>query len=255
MDWLLIFVLRNGFWIVLICALALGWQLLKVMGSGRQRRMSSFGLERSQLARQRNGAIRSIIGLIMVIVGVTWATLNLEMPTTAFAPSSRFSASTNLTDDDTEVTPARLISTRSVLPTGTPLIAPTATLQDAGAIPVAGATPTPAVLDVRPLIEGCDDNAVINEPPSGETVSGGVSVFGRATAEDFGRYSLEIRGAQTGNEWDFLTDDWFEPVDNGFLGTGELFNWLPGIYQIRLTIFDVAGGEVSRCLIQIGVES
>lgn len=250
MDLLLTFVLRNAFWIVLICLLAVGWQMLRFLGSGRQRRTSSFGLERAQLARERNGAIRSIIGLTAIIVGVTWMYLNVDVPTLQRANGSIVDG-VESDEGGLEVEPARLIATRASLPTATPLIAPTATL---GGGEAGGGGSEPAVLQVTPVIEGCDDNAVINQPASGSTVSGGVSIFGRATADDFSKYILEIRGAQTQDEWRLLIEE-TEAVDNGFLGTGELFNWLDGVYQIRLTIFDSGGGAISECLIQIGVES
>jgi hypothetical protein len=141
--------------------------------------------------------------------------------------------------------------------TPTPPLAPTVTLASEGP-PIsppgeedgtAEATPVPPTSGVcSPLIN-------ISEPSNGDTVTGGVSIFGSAISADFAFYRLEINGPETGNQWaSLLEDNGAEPVDNAFLGSANMGQWSRGIYTIRVVVVDNTNTEVGECAVQISLD-
>ncbi len=239
----------------------------------RQRdiRTAYYYLERDKAARARDGALWMMV-LAMLIAGlVLFVNMRIApaLPASAFerptpTPKPTFDLSSGAAEPARVITddPEALVLINPDLPlvpfpTATAVIAPTATLRNpssANQVLRPQAQPTRPTLDVEPIYDGCDENINIEQPPSGETVAEGVSLFGRAVADNFDYYIIQVRGPETSNLWVDLIDGTVNSaVENGFLGSGRFAEWRTGIYQIELSIIDQEGNAAGSCRIQIGI--
>ncbi len=253
----LAFIVLNDVWILFLCILAIVWYLAQFLRSQRQLSQSMFYMERDRAAGDRGTAIVYLFLFIGIAGGVIFVNTNLreDIPAVYLEPPTPTPdmIATRLATPETvqQVTPI------AQFPTATPLVAPTATLRDPSTADIAPVqvSPTPSpLLEVEPLTEGCTGGIYVTEPQAGDTVVGGVSLFGTADTADFNYYKLEIIGPHTFDQWQFLSGAISaEPVNNAYLGGGDLSTWETGIYQLRLTVVDSANSEVGSCLIQVGV--
>lgn len=141
-----------------------------------------------------------------------------------------------------------------VVPTSTPLAPTTTTVVPTGT-PVA-ATSTPVVPTATPAPptatpSGLPPVAEITGPTEGLKVTSRVDVVGTANSSTFASWVLEYR-AQGDPTWtSFATGT--TPVVNGPLAAFDPSLLLNGIYEIRLTAFDVSG-RGTRSLVTVVVE-
>lgn len=162
-------------------------------------------------------------------------------------------------------------NTQQPTPTQTPVPAPTAT-----ATATATATPTeeppeeapppqqePAPPAIVPVT--CSDSRLaIFSPGINQTVSGVVSITGRATHERFDFYKLEVApGADASQSF-----TWFDgsdrsgdggakggPVESGTLGHFNSAGVANGAYTIRLTVVDTSSNYPTPCQVSINVQN
>lgn len=115
------------------------------------------------------------------------------------------------------------------------------------------------VVNITPVGElqpaGCTNpNAIISEPAARARVGTRFAVRGTAAGNNFGYYALEVRSDFVTVYTPYLTSA--QPVVNGELGVidrGTVF--APGVYWIRLSVFDQAGGiNTARCAIPVYFE-
>jgi hypothetical protein len=255
MDQLYVFLIKNDVWIYFLCGLGAIWYGYEFLrGSGSLQR-AHFSLERERALRRRNGSFLFLLFFVSVAALVTFVNVRIQpnLPDELLNPPTPTPRAF--------VTPfvenAQPTPTRHALPTPTSILAPTATLR----IPL---TPTPpsrpsggvATLEVQALREGCAPGVDLTQPPSGSTVSGGMSLFGSADSTSFRSYVLEINGPETGGEWTPLTPVAVtQAVPNGFLGSANLEEWATGVYQIRLTVLAGNNVQTGQCIIQIGLNN
>lgn len=256
MERLYVFVINNQIWLTLLFGLGLLWYLIQTVSRQRTFSRSYFHMERDRAISDRNIAFFYVLICSLVLIGVYHVNTNIQptLPERLFqtaTPQPDLLATALATPVAVQFTP------RSAFPTPTPIMVATATLRNPGLVPREQlVTPTPPPLDVEALTEGCSEDVVINEPISGTTVGGGMSIFGRAMNPNFGSYTLDMRGDFTQGSWQSLIGDPANtPVANGFLGSANLEVWTAGIYQLRLTVFDVDAVEVGSCTIQIGIQN
>ena len=108
----------------------------------------------------------------------------------------------------------------------------------------AGTAGAPTAEPSQPAGTAC----LISGPAAGSEVSGAVTFFGSASAEDFFFYKLEASGPQTAGGWaSLLGYTVSSPVTNGALGTADLTLWEPGNYAIRLVVVDSTRNEAAAC--------
>lgn len=253
----LAFIVQNDVWILFLCILAILWYLAQFLRSQRELSQSMFYMERDRAFGARGIAIVYLFIFISIAGGVIFVNTNLRegIPAVYLEPPTPTPdlIATRLATPEI----AQQVTPLASFPTSTPLVAPTATLRDPSTanIEPIQVTPTrPPTMEVEPLIEGCTGSVLITEPLTGETLLGGVSLFGTADAVDFGYYKLEIIGPHTLDQWQFLSGSISaDSVNNGYLGGADLSTWETGIYQLRLTVIDAANSEVGICLIQVGV--
>lgn len=255
---LLAFVIRNYIWILALCTLGAIWNIVQLIQGQRHLQRTRFSLERERAFTNRNTSLTWLLVLSIVGGGALYARRNLStlMPTESLSTPQSTPESGSFA---AQATPIRQLTPRAELPTPTQVIAPTATLRNPENFNVEFTDPqsTPIVaLDVETVVEGCLGDALIRQPRSGATLSGGVSFFGRASAENFGYYRFDIIGPFTNDGWQPLIPDQFsQPVNEGFLASADLSAYETGVYQIRLSVFDGTNNLAHSCLIQIGISN
>jgi len=88
-----------------------------------------------------------------------------------------------------------------------------------------------------------DIPAIISSPAEGASVSGMVSITGRARSADFLSYRLEFQSPAAPGEWLFIAQR-DVPVADGPLGTWNTVGLAPGLYTIRLVLGDAKLGFI-----------
>lgn len=134
---------------------------------------------------------------------------------------------------------------------GTPLYLP-----PTGPSPIPAGTPLPGSTPVRPSPVTLEPGAVcaITSPVDGAPVSGDVTFYGTANADDFVFFKLEALGPGTGGSWaSLLGQVVYAPVHDGVLGTAGLALWQPGAYSVRLVVVDRTSNEVASCALNINI--
>ena len=253
----LAFLVQNGGWIIALCVLAIGWYSVQFVRSQRILARSMFYMERDRASAERTTALLYLLIFAGIGGGTFYVNTNLRdtIPTAYLEPPTPTPdlIATQLATPQTapQVTPI------NQFPTPTALVAPTATLRDpstANRSPIQVTPTRPPTLNVEPFTEGCGGSIFITEPLAGETLLGGVSLFGTADAVDFNYYRIEIIGPETFDQWQFLEGAISaDRVNGGYLGGADLSTWETGVYQLRLSVIDSANSEVGSCLIQVGI--
>lgn len=98
---------------------------------------------------------------------------------------------------------------------------------------------------------GCGSpNAQITSPAAGARAAGQVAVTGTAAGAGFGYYLLEVRSEYVTVYTQYLHSA--VPVNAGSLGVINSDVFPPGIYWIRLSVFDQGGGiNNARCAVPV----
>ena len=115
-------------------------------------------------------------------------------------------------------------------------------------------TPTPVgtIIPNAPAIEGCDsDEALLQVPANGMRVFQPIVVIGQAFTDDFSSAKIEISGPQTNNQYSVVgvIDSQVRSLQafSQFNPTG----YIPGEYEFRLVVFDVANEIAAACKVTI----
>lgn len=253
---LFVFIVRNDVWMLLLLGVACAWYLLQIALRRRELRRSAFRLERERAVADRNSALLFLALCLALAGGIGYVNRSIRPtldPALLYPPTPQ---PDQLATAVAEAAAPRL-TPRPAIPTATPPLVPTATLRNPAAVgDLLPTTPTAPPLVVEPFTEGCGPDILISAPTAGNTVAGGVSLFGRARGSDFGYYTIEINGPFTNALWVSLLDNVVQtPVENGFLGNADLTGWTNGVYQIRLTVLGTDEAEQGSCLIQVGINN
>ena len=265
MNALYVFLIRNDIWILFLCMLGIGWYILQLFREQRNIQRSAFFVERERAVAERNIAIIWLVIFSALAGAVVWVNASVapRLPPEILFPATitpDYIATGLATQPAAQ---AVAITPRAGFPTPTPVLAPTATLAGQLRVVITEERPTrPAGLEVDRGVIGCDGNGVILQPAAGSTVTGGVSLFGRADGPNFAFYRLDVRDVPLEPseddpiEWRPLVVNTFdEAVNGGFLGSANFEAWNNGIYQLRLTVFNTENIEIGNCTISIGVNN
>lgn len=138
-------------------------------------------------------------------------------------------------------------------PTDTPTLTPTET-----PLPLPTDTPTPVPTDTPPPVVAAfcaDDRMAFFTPSVGQTLSGAVSITGRAADPNIDYYKLEYAVGANAEGGYVYFDGNKGQVDGGILGTlntGALPN---GEYTIQLTVVDLTGNYPPPCRVSIVIQN
>lgn len=119
-------------------------------------------------------------------------------------------------------------------------------------------TPEPVgtIIPNPPSTEGCTDpRAQLTLPVNGMRVFQPIVIEGSAYADNFSSIHIEISGPQTGNVPAVLEEK-LQPV----LTTGAIYQFAPapyqpGLYQLRLMVFDITQTLVASCMVNIYISA
>jgi hypothetical protein len=211
-----------------------------------------FGLERERaLQRQRRALSISAI-LFGVIVLVTYVNLSIapNLPEHLLKPPTP--------TPNIFVTPLSSPTPIGTDDSATPALASTVTLasspgdtNDDNAVP----SPEPTTPPTPPTpIGDCTAEINISSPPDGTQIAGDLTLFGTASGGDADNYDIEAHGEYTAYEWLSLLENRMPtPVLDGILGSIDLSSWTPGLYTIRLIVFNIDDDISGQCAIQISL--
>lgn len=166
-------------------------------------------------------------GEVTVVAAQVITDGDFNTPTPVFNEGVQIDASgVNLTPDDPA---ARVLAT----PTLTP-------------------TPVGTIMPNAPAAIGCTDSgAILQVPANGMRVFEPISVIGTAFMDDFAFYKFELAGPVTGGNFAPLEDHTQIVQTTGELGQFVPSFYEPGLYQFRLSVFDITNTMGPSCTVNI----
>lgn len=257
MEKIYVFLVRNDIWIYILSGLGLLWYLSELWRSRRMLRGAMFGLEKERGQRLQRRSLFFVFLFVSVITLVTYVNNRIAptLPPEILKPPT---PTPNIFATPlSSPTPIGGVSQR----TPTIVVAPTVTLPSTlgpNSSPGNENADTAEAIEVTPTIAiaGCSAPVNITSPASGVPVSGAVTFFGTVEIDNLGTYELEANGPQTGGAWLTIQEDSSgNPISDGTLGSADLNNWLPGVYTIRLNVFNIDDAMVGQCAIEIVLQS
>ena len=118
--------------------------------------------------------------------------------------------------------------------------------------PIPTPTPVGTILPGAPPSNGCTSpEAILQIPANGQRITGTITVFGTAFAENFNQYVFELKGPGTLDNFVVLSRYINEVRVNGQLGQFVPAQFDPGSYRFRLIVFDTANEITDACEITI----
>jgi hypothetical protein len=260
MNSIYVFLIRNDIWIYILCSLGLVWYLSELWKSHRILRSAMFGLEQERGRRIQRRAI-SYIAFFALVLGVV-AYVNLQIAPTLSPALLRPPTPT----PNIFATPLS-----SPTPLGGPQpdaastlsVAPTVTLSSQESLPALteddeSSLTTTVIPTATQFIdlEDCSTETNISAPPDGASAIGSVTFFGTATTQSFSTFDLEALGPETDNQWESITEGGISnPIVDGILWTADLSGWEPGLYIIRLSVFNATDEVTGQCTIQLTLDT
>ena len=259
MDQFYVFILHNDVWIYIVSTLGLFWYLNEFVRAQRLLRVAIFNLERETNTQTRNTALVVILILSGIIGGVYYVNSQVAptLPASLLRPATPtpnifrtpLSSPTPLLTRQPTITPPLVPTITLASNPGEPAPNPAETTPEATETAVGTPLPPPT-----PSV-GCTIQLNITEPRNGSVVSGTILFNGTADFEEFGYYTLEANGPQTGGQWASLLGRNIEQsVEDGFLGSVNLSQWATGPYLIRLSAADQSQNIISQCVIQVTLQ-
>lgn len=194
--------------------------------------VAQFKLEREHaLVRQANAV--TFGGLLIEFLVAVWAVANLVAP--------------GLRDIRLGSESGGSASIQKFV-TSTPVFNPPVSLGTGGqveegigifATPVPTATPVGTILPGAEQSVGCPrENAWFLIPGNGQLIFEATTATGTANISNFAFYRFEIKPATADAQFSPIGGDYTVPVVDGPLGEILPFNFAPGEYRFRLTVFD-----------------
>ena len=226
MDGILRFLNEYELIIYLVIGLLAAWQLRKFIAAWDELRSAAFGLEEESAQIRLNSAAVVLVLLIISAIVVYGAVTFLG--------------------------PAVPVANQLPTPTLDLLATPTITLQPAagGEVVEEAGTPGPtSELNSSGCLPG---EIMISSPEDGEAVRDVVQVEGTANIPDFGFYKFEVSRDDADNWLTIQAGDTYKVEESlGFWDTTQLD---PGIYNLRLVVFDNTGEQRDPCQVTVTVD-
>lgn len=120
------------------------------------------------------------------------------------------------------------------------------------ATPTLTPTPVGTIVPNAPPASGCTEaGAMLQIPANGMRVFEPVTVTGTAFMENFAFYRFEIRGPSTGGSFAPLGDHTQPVRQRGELGQFVPAFYIPGVYEFRLSVFNILNAPGPGCTVNI----
>jgi hypothetical protein len=251
MNQLYVFLIQNDVWIYIVTGIGLFWYTGQLIRARRELRQAMFGLERERGLQRQRRAITIGVFLLAIIILVSYVNFFVapDLPPDLLKPPTP--------TPDLFVTPLSSPTPIDTGGTATPDLAPTVTLvgapEDGGITLDEELSPEPTASYTPPaLIADCGTDVTITSPPNGTQLTGNLTLFGTAAGSEAVAYDIEAHGISTDYGWLSLLETKIPtPVLDGILGSEDLSDWIPGVYTIRLSVFDQDDAVVGECAIQL----
>jgi hypothetical protein len=224
MDALFRYLVRYEVPIYIIFGLGVVFAIHSVWLAWSEWRKAVFGLEK-EIAYQRLRTRTAVAILLIILILSQFCMVTFVVP---YLPSITFSmtATPNLFGNNN-------------------LTGASATLPETTAPEAASTLPAPIENN------NCAANATITSLAPRQEISGRISLFGTASAPNFGFYKYEYR--QLGDENWMTIAAGREIVTDGELGSWDTSNLLPGDYEIRLVVTDNENNQLPACVIPVRI--
>jgi hypothetical protein len=227
-------------WLYAAAAIVALFLLRAAILARRDRLQATFSLER-EAARNREYAIMSVAGVVILVMAGVYAVERVLMPTITIpyeptpTPTSIFVATLAPTEPPATLTPT---STATPRPTPRPTIALSTSTPTAQPRPVPGACPNPG--------------ANLIAPGNNAQLRGAVQIIGTAAIERFQFYKLEFGAGDNPGQWTFLLNG-TAPVSGGLLGVWDTGPLSAGVYALRLVVVDQTGNFPEPCKVVVNI--
>ena len=234
--------------------LVIVYQIYQLMQSRNEMKAAFFELERDLMRRRQAGAVT----MIMLAIEFCILLLGIQLQAVPFLEGER-------TLDEKIQAQQAIRPTDGIFVTDTrPAVAQVGldievpqdfnVDPDTGFVPTPTLTPTPVgtIVANPPDIEGCiDDRANLEIPANGMRVFNPITVRGTAFADNFSSAKLEIEGPSTNGHY-VVVDTITTPIlDMSIFSQFLPGTYEPGLYQFRLTVFDITNTLVASCMVNI----
>jgi len=234
------------------------WYVYRFFRARSDMRSTFFELERDLARRRQVNAVTAIIlgtQFIVIVLGVQVRAVPF-LETERDLDELRSRDTVVVQDDGVFVTdtPQPLGSGQLDIVEGTPLGGDSGV----GFIPTPTLTPTPVgtIVPNPPTPEGCaDDRAFLQIPANGMRVFQPTTVRGSAFVENFSSAKLEISGPSTNEQYvvvDTIVQPAFQLVELSEIVPSQ---FEPGVYQFRLTVFDISNQLQATCMVNIYISA
>lgn len=227
MEGILRFLNEHELIIYFLIGLLAAWQLKKFIAAWDELRAAAFGLEEESAQVQLNSSA-AVLVLLMISAVLVYGAVTFLAPAVPGA---------------------------NQLPTPTLdlLATPTITLQPAAEGEVLEGEATPEAVEDASSSGCLPGEILITSPEDGEAVRDVIQVEGTANIPDFGFYKFEVSRDDADNWLTIQAGDTFKVEESlGFWDTTQLE---PGIYNLRLVVFDNTGEQRDPCQVTVTVES
>jgi len=238
--------LAPGLFILL--ALGLLLTLRRLLRARRSLRATHFELEQ-ELARRARGdawaALLLLLEISLIILGVLIVVAPAIRDAGSFTPVRRVS-------DGQFNTPVPGFSSEAQIDASGVNLTPDDPALRVLATPTLTPTPVGTIVPNAPPFVGCDEaGAMLQVPANGMRVFEPISVVGTAYMDNFAFYRFEIRGPSTGGSFAPLGDHTQPVLQRSVLGQFVPAFYLPGVYEFRLSVFDIYNAPGPSCSVNI----
>ncbi len=253
MTTIVFFIEQIAVGLYILIGLGIFWMLRRWSQAGYNLRSTQFELERDMYRYKRANAVTGLILLIqvgLIVVGIQ----------EVVAPTIRANAVGN-TDNtvpiepkfETPVAPDVNFGQSPIDSSGVVLgDDPNANKIQSTDVP----TPTPVgtILPNPPPAQGCDSpQAQLQIPGNGQLIFNPTRIIGTAFTDNFSAYRFELNGPSTKGEFAVLGEYNVPVKEIGDLGQFVPSFYDPGVYQFRLTVFDITNALKAACMVNITI--
>ena len=214
----------------------------------RSLRATHFELEQELARRARGDAWTSLL-LLMELLLLVLGLLLVVAPT--IREFSDFTPGQIVTDGQFNTPVPRFSSDAQIDASGVNLTPDDPALRVL-ATPTLTPTPVGTIVPNAPPASGCTEaGATLQVPANGMRVFEPISVTGTAFMDDFAFYRFEIRGPSTGGSFAPLGDHTQPVRQRSELGQFVPAFYMPGVYEFRLSVFDIFNAPGPGCTVNI----
>jgi hypothetical protein len=252
MEGLIYFIEQIASGLYIFIGLAIVLTVRRLLLARREYRSTYFELERDLARYRRANAVTLLVLLVeaaLVVVGVQFVvapTIRAQSPVEQtieiIAEDGVFNTPVPGRSENTQIDPSGVNLTPDNLQLrvlATPTLTP---------------TPVGTIIPNAPDAIGCEDErAMLQIPANGMRVFEPITVVGTANVPDFAYYRFELKGPQTLGNFAFLAE-YTQPVPEiSALGQFVPAFYEPGLYQFRVSVFDITNMLKASCTVNIDI--